>query len=135
MNFIERGISLLKKTGLFGMIVSNKWLRAAYGQPLRKFLSNNASVLQIVDLAGLPVFAKATVRTIVLICSPTQKQKAAIRYLAPVPLTDFRTINTGKRLQDFASERSVELPVLSLSADGWFLSGRKTRCTRYLFMS
>ena len=109
------------------MIVSNKWLRAAYGKPLREFLSNNASVLQLIDLAGLPVFAKATVRTIILICSPTQKQRATIRYLAPVPLDDFRTINTGERLQEFASERALELPVSSLSPDGWSLSGRKTK--------
>jgi type I restriction-modification system DNA methylase subunit len=127
VNFIERGLGILKKTGLFGMIVSNKWLRAAYGKPLREFLSNNASVLQLIDFAGLPVFAKATVRTIILICSPTQKQKATIRYLAPVPLDDFRTINTGEQLQEFATERALELPVSSLSPDGWSLSGHRTK--------
>ena len=126
VNFIERGLGLVKKTGLFGMIVSNKWLRAAYGKPLREFLSNNASILQLIDLAGLPVFAKATVRTIILICSPTQKQRVTIRYLAPLPLDDFRTINTGEQLQEFANERALELSVSSLSPDGWSLSGRKT---------
>ncbi len=127
VNFIERGLSLLKKTGLFGMIVSNKWLRAAYGKPLREFLTNNASVLQIIDLTGLPVFAKATVRTIILLCSPSPRQSATIRYLAPVPLCDFRTIKTGERLQEFVTERALELPVSSLSPDGWSLSGRNTR--------
>jgi len=127
VNFIERGLGLLKKTGLIGMIVSNKWLRAAYGKPLREFLSNNASVLELIDLAGLPVFAKATVRTIILICSPAQRQRATIRYLAPVPLDDFRTIKTGEQLQEFAGERSVELPVSSLSSEGWSLSGQKTK--------
>ena len=127
VNFIERGLGLVKETGLFGMIVSNKWLRAAYGKPLREFLSNNASILQLIDLAGLPVFAKATVRTIILICSPTQKQRVTISYLAPLPLDDFRTINTGEQLQEFANERALELSVSSLSPDGWSLSGRKTR--------
>jgi type I restriction-modification system DNA methylase subunit len=124
VNFIERGLGQLKKTGLFGMIVSNKWLRAAYGKPLRDFLSNNASVLEVIDLAGLPVFPKATVRTIILICSPRQRQSATIRYLAPVPLEEFRTISTGECLQEFADERALDLPVSSLSPDGWFLSGR-----------
>jgi type I restriction-modification system DNA methylase subunit len=123
VNFIERGIGLLKKTGLFGMIVSNKWLRAAYGKPLREFLSHNTSVLEVVDLAGLPVFAKATVRTIILICSRIRKQTSTIRYLAPVPLEDFRTINSGDRLKEFSDERGLELPVSSLSPDGWSLSG------------
>ena len=61
VNFIEKGHRLLKPAGLFGMIVSNKWLRAAYGRPLRKFLANDISVINIVDLAGLPVFTNATV--------------------------------------------------------------------------
>ncbi|MGA2468051.1 MAG: N-6 DNA methylase [Thermodesulfobacteriota bacterium] len=127
VNFIERGIDLLKKTGLFGMIVSNKWLRAAYGKPLREFLSTDACVLQVVDLAGLPVFAKTTVRTIILICSPNPKQIGKIRYLAPVPLEDFRTIKNGERLQELINERGLELTISSLSPDIWSLSGRSTK--------
>src|SRR4030067_3718143 len=52
VNFIEKGISLLKKSGLFGMIVSNKWIRAAYGRSLRNFLAPDVSVLEMIDLAG-----------------------------------------------------------------------------------
>jgi type I restriction-modification system DNA methylase subunit len=124
VNFIERGLGLLKKTGLFGMIVSNKWLRAAYGKPLREFFSNNTSVLEVIDLAGLPVFPKATVRTIILICSPNPKQVGKIRYLAPVPLEDFRTISSGVRLQELIDKQGLELPVSTLSPEGWSLSGR-----------
>ena len=36
--FFERGIGLLNKKGLFGIIVANKWMRANYGEPLRKWL-------------------------------------------------------------------------------------------------
>lgn len=39
VNFIEQGHYLLKDGGLFGMIVSNKRLRAAYGEPLRRYLA------------------------------------------------------------------------------------------------
>ncbi len=35
--FIEKAHRLLKADGLFGMIVSNKFLRANYGAPLRQF--------------------------------------------------------------------------------------------------
>ena len=120
--FVEKGLGLLKRTGLFGMIVSNKWLRAGYGQPLREFLTNDSSVLQIVDLAALPVFAKATVRTIVLICSPQSNQSDAIRYLAPVLLEDFRTIHSGERLQELVSQCGVDLALSKLSPSGWSLS-------------
>ena len=36
--FIERGFSLLRPDGLFGYIVANKWMRANYGEPLRRWL-------------------------------------------------------------------------------------------------
>jgi len=126
VNFIEKELGLIKKTGLFGMIVSNKWLRAAYGQPLREFLADDVSVLQIVDLAGLPVFANATVRTIILICSPQPRQTDTIHYLAPVHLEDFRTIHSGGRLQELVDQRAIDLPVSGLSPHGWSLSGYDT---------
>ena len=40
--FIERGVKLLKENGLFGIIVANKWLRARYGKPLRRWLKRQA---------------------------------------------------------------------------------------------
>ncbi|MCH8965531.1 MAG: Eco57I restriction-modification methylase domain-containing protein, partial [Planctomycetes bacterium] len=67
--FIEKEHALLAADGLFGMIVSNKFIRAKYGEPLRKHLESAATIERIVDLAGLPVFRGATVRTIVLITS------------------------------------------------------------------
>ena len=36
--FIERGVSLLRPAGLFSYIVANKWMRANYGAPLRRWL-------------------------------------------------------------------------------------------------
>jgi adenine-specific DNA-methyltransferase len=36
--FFERGIGLLKENGSLGIIVGNKWMRAKYGEPLRKWL-------------------------------------------------------------------------------------------------
>ncbi len=65
--FIERGHKLLQAGGRFGMIVSNKFLRANYGKPLREFLNQHSAVERIVDFAGLPVFQGATVRTVVVI--------------------------------------------------------------------
>ncbi|WP_281321682.1 Eco57I restriction-modification methylase domain-containing protein, partial [Thermodesulfovibrio sp. 1176] len=34
--FIRRAVDLLKNEGILGFIVSNKWMRAKYGKPLRK---------------------------------------------------------------------------------------------------
>src|SRR5947199_9593645 len=35
--FVERSLELLCNTGIFGMIIGSKWLRAKYGKPLRQF--------------------------------------------------------------------------------------------------
>ena len=55
--FIERGVSLLKEDGEFCYIVSNKWLRANYGIPLRDWLKEHC-IEEIVDFRDLPVFKK-----------------------------------------------------------------------------
>ncbi|MGD0877791.1 MAG: N-6 DNA methylase [Anaerolineales bacterium] len=119
VNFIEKGLKVLKNTGLFGMIVSNKWIRAAYGKPLRNFITNDVSLLEVVDLAGLPIFEGATVRTIILICSPLPKKRAFYQYLAPPDLKKFQTIKNGDDLQKLVMADSVRLRISDLKPEGW----------------
>jgi type I restriction-modification system DNA methylase subunit len=127
VNFVERGLGLLKPTGLFAIIVSNKWLRASYGQRLREYLVKDCSVLQIVDLAGLPVFENATVRTIVMVASAKRGGPSVFRYMAPVTLGDFRSIRSGEDLQRNVDEKGIDLAVKLLSPEGWSLSGAKVQ--------
>jgi hypothetical protein len=122
VNFIEKGHRLLKSTGLFGMIVSNKWLRAAYGRRLRRFLADGISVLNIVDMAGLRVFANATVRTIILVSTPRPKKSSTFLYLAPMPTSDFHLIRSGEQLLRIVEQKAKNLPLSSLSLYGWSFS-------------
>jgi type I restriction-modification system DNA methylase subunit len=71
---IERAHHVLSKRGRFGMIVSNKFLRANYGKPLRDFLVRNAKLERIVDFAGLPVFKERLYEQ--LCCSRHMNQRA-----------------------------------------------------------
>ncbi len=123
VNFMEQGHRLLREGGLFGMIVSNKWLRAAYGEPLRRFLAEEVSVHRIMDFAGLPVFSGATVRTIILVSAKETPKGAPIRYLAPMSLDEFGMIKSADQLLDVFEERAVVLSAASLSPEGWSLSG------------
>jgi hypothetical protein len=122
VNFIEAELGLIKQTGLFGMIVSNKWLRTAYGEPLREFIKNQATILQVLDLAGLPVFEGATVRTIILICSPNPSDSEMFSYLAPPTPDEFQGIKTGEDMQKLFSANSVALSLSSLNPKGWSFS-------------
>jgi type I restriction-modification system DNA methylase subunit len=57
--FYEQGFKLLKPRGILAYIVTNKWLRAGYGEPLRKFFSENSIFEQIVDFGHAPIFQDA----------------------------------------------------------------------------
>lgn len=64
--FIEKGVSLLRDKGRFSYIVANKWMRANYGEPLRKWLKRQG-IAQIVDFGDLPVFQQATTYPCILV--------------------------------------------------------------------
>ncbi|MGA2033418.1 MAG: DNA methyltransferase, partial [Thermoguttaceae bacterium] len=57
--FMERSVRLLCHGGRFSFIVSSSFLRATYGEPLRRVLKKYAGVLRIVDFGGLAVFENA----------------------------------------------------------------------------
>lgn len=56
--FYEKGYELLKEGGVLIFISSNKWMRAKYGEKLRKFLKENTTLLKLVDFNGYKVFAQ-----------------------------------------------------------------------------
>jgi hypothetical protein len=58
--FIEKGHDLLRQNGLFGIICSNKFIKAKYGVKLREFLTTQSKLVQIVDFGELPVFQNAS---------------------------------------------------------------------------
>jgi hypothetical protein len=89
---IERGHKILNKDGVFGMIISNKFLRSNYGKPLRDYLAGNTNVNRIVDFAGLPVFTGATVRTIILLTAKDGVASNGIHYSRPVPMEKFEAM-------------------------------------------
>ncbi len=64
--FFHKGADLLRRDGLLCYIVSNKFMRAAYGAPLRAFLKRQLPPLSILDFGRSGAF-DATVRPLVLL--------------------------------------------------------------------
>lgn len=61
--FMETALNkLLSQIGVVSAVVSNKWMRAGYGERTREFLYNNCYVFEIIDL-GANWFESATVDT------------------------------------------------------------------------
>jgi hypothetical protein len=58
--FLEKATNLVSRNSRVGMIVSNKWMKARYGGPLRCFIANNLRVHELIDFGELPVFESAS---------------------------------------------------------------------------
>ncbi len=64
--FYEKGNQLLTTGGNLCYITSNKWMRAAYGNKLRKYFAEETNPLKLIDM-GPGVFDAATVDTNILL--------------------------------------------------------------------
>jgi hypothetical protein len=118
--FMERGHRLVRPGGRFGMIVSNKFLRANYGKPLRSLLPELAKIESVADFAGLPVFQGATVRTLVYLASRDDTDSTPIHYCPPPSLERFKLIQTGNlKVDQNVTESGYPIETASLQSSGW----------------
>jgi len=116
--FIERGVNLLRENGLFSYIVANKWMRANYGDGLRKWLAGQ-HIEEIVDFGDLRVFEKATTYPCILrICQkPPAEQFDAVE----IDTLDFLDLHEHVK----ANKHSVSVD--SLDNKGWSLARKDVR--------
>ncbi|OGP73032.1 MAG: restriction endonuclease subunit R [Deltaproteobacteria bacterium RBG_16_49_23] len=116
--FIERGVSLLKKGGIFSYIVANKWMRANYGEPLRRWMKKQ-KIEEIVDFGDLPVFQKAT--TYPCILRLRRDPPSAIFHTAQIKTLAF--VN----LEDYVHEHTSPIKQATLNDGGWTISDEGTQ--------
>jgi len=56
--FYERGVDILSRGGRLAFVVTNKWMKSGYGEPLRRFLGEKTWVEQVVDFGHAKQFFK-----------------------------------------------------------------------------
>lgn len=110
--FIQKGMQILKDQGFFHYIVSNKWMRANYGKPLRKWLQN-FQINSIIDFGDLPVFEEATTYPCLL---QLTKESSSKSFLA-AELDDLEFDS----LVDRVSKEKITVDQSKLLLDGWTL--------------
>jgi type I restriction-modification system DNA methylase subunit/REP element-mobilizing transposase RayT len=111
--FIEQSVKLLKEGGLYGIIVANKWMRASYGEPLRRWMKQQC-LEAIVDFGDLPVFEDAIAYPCVLVLrKDTPREKF---FAATITTLDFESLSAEVERARFTV--SVE----SLQNEGWSLT-------------
>ena len=110
--FIERGVSLLKPGGIFSIIVSNKWMRANYGKPLRTWMKQQ-HIQEIIDFGDLPVFEDATTYPCILTLSHNRPQ--ATFNAIEVDTLEFSDLN------EYADSKRYAVLQELLQDEGWAL--------------
>lgn len=120
--FYEKGLNILRPSGALSYIVTNKWLRAGYGEPLRKFFSEKGLLKLIVDFGHAPIFEDADVfPCIVSVNKPDdisreERELKAVQ-VCTVPREQLKDIN----LPQYINRKSYEVPWTRYGKDEWSL--------------
>lgn len=124
--FYEKGLKILKPDGLLSYIVTNKWLKAGYGQALRHFFTQNSVFEEIIDFGHAPIFEDAdTFPCIVSIRKPVAasqmiEDKPLSQFpvwVCPVPREELENIN----LPQYVQHEGYEVPWSRFTANAWSL--------------
>ncbi|MBO8144565.1 MAG: Eco57I restriction-modification methylase domain-containing protein [Thermodesulfobacterium sp.] len=114
--FYEKGFNFLKTDGILCFISSNKWMRAKYGELLRKFLKENTQVLKLIDFSGYRVFAQ-TVDTCIVLFKKKSGEENKI---------SFAVVNSDiKNPIEYIQENWKLLSQEKLSPHAWILADEK----------
>lgn len=110
--FIERGMNLLRRGGLFHYIVSNKWMRANYGKPLREWMQQY-QIEAIINFRDLPVFEEASTYP----CLLQLRKREVVDSFKAVEVDDL----DFEVLQEYLNERQFNVDQTKLEESSWIL--------------
>lgn len=117
--FYEKGYDLLKDNGILAFISSNKWMRAKYGENLRKFLKEKTILKELIDFGGYKVF-DATVDTNIIIFEKGKVQDKNEFWYLNVE-NDF----DGKDIVEYFNRKGNVIEQADLSDSAWTLADDK----------
>jgi hypothetical protein len=118
--FYELGFNLLKAKGHLAYITPNKWFKANYGVPLRKYLAKKSQIFSITDFGELPVFDAGTFPMIYVAAKQeTKKQSFVFTQVTSLasPYPDIAAI---------VKSQGEKLPDNAINQDDWKLTDKAT---------
>lgn len=133
--FYEKGLNILRPHGILSYIVTNKWLRAGYGEPLRQFFAENSVFEQIIDFGHAPIFEDADVFPCIvsvrkpLVSTPLNQQSSPLSgvegddtetaavQVCPVPREHLENIN----LPQYVNQEGYGVPWNRFRKTAWRL--------------
>ena len=79
--FFYQGLRILKPNGILCYITSRYWLEAEFAQKLRKFISNNNQINEIIDFKNATIFEGVGIKTsIAQISKQTPTEDSFLNY-------------------------------------------------------
>ena len=108
VSFVERSYTLLRQEGRLGYIVPNKFFRTDYGEGLRKLISSQKALSEIIDFGASQVF-DATTYTCLLFLSNRENQT-------------FSYVQAEAKPEALVASRFVTKVSDSLGKDGWLFA-------------
>ncbi|MEI6778786.1 MAG: Eco57I restriction-modification methylase domain-containing protein [Chloroflexales bacterium] len=129
--FYHQGVKLLREGGRMSYIVTNKWLRASYGEALRGFFAEQTRISQVIDFGHAPIFAEADVFPCIIVLEKPAISRAAEANQTGegniVQVTDFpREALKLVNLADYVDSHHHPVPQSRLGRSAWSLGDAET---------
>ena len=117
--FYELGLRVLRSGGRLSLVVTNKWLKAGYAEPLRRHLAEHAWVESLVDFGhAKQIFEDADVFPCILVAKkPAEGQEPPTPRAAVIPREQLRIDDLGRQIAEEGHPVGRE----QLGADAWQL--------------
>lgn len=121
--FQEREIGLLQGGRRMGMIVSNKWMRAGYGEKIREYLKQVARPVDLIDFGHTPIFPDADTFPCVLVAARRAVRVAEVDgddsfTACPIPRADW---SPQIDLSAYCRSKGYSLPTNLMRRESWSL--------------
>ncbi|HEV2969253.1 MAG TPA: N-6 DNA methylase [Pirellulales bacterium] len=117
--FYELGLRVLKPGGLLSFVVTNKWMKSGYGEPLRRLFAEKAWIESVVDFGhAKQIFVDADVfPSIIVARKPSKAPKPKTARLCSIPREQLRIDDLSRQIES----EGVELPIVQLGPATWQL--------------
>jgi hypothetical protein len=117
--FYELAVNLLRPGGLMSYIVTNKWMKAGYGEPLRRYFRDQAWVRSVVDFGhAKQIFEEADVFPCIIVAEkPTSADQPKTARLCTIPREQLRIDDLSVQIEKEGAEMDVE----QLGVESWQL--------------
>ncbi len=117
--FYELGGQILKQQGYLTFITSNSWLRAIYGELLKKHFIKNLQPVALLNIEDIQIFDEATVESNIL----TLQKRPLTESFAVVNLSNDYIL--GNSLSEYFDLRHFQFTVPETNE--WFIGNQKRR--------